>query len=81
MNQVDFAELAREFEPDLIFERSIGFLIYYFFTLMTRFGLSGCLSFYSGLFLFSNSKFLSNFYNLIKYYLGFSFLFILIYSA
>ena len=40
MNQVDNAELAREFEPDLTFERSIGSLTY-FFTLLTCFGLSG----------------------------------------
>ena len=69
-----------ELDLELGLERSIGSLTY-FFTLSARFGLSGRLSFYSGLFLFSNSKFLSNFYNLINHYLGFSFLFILIYSA
>ena len=49
--QVDNAELAREFEPDLTLERAIGFLNYYFFTLIARFGLTGRFGLSFGLFL------------------------------
>ena len=71
--QVDNAELAREFEPDLTLERAIGFLNYYFFTLTARFGLTGRFGLSFGLFLIFQLRALIilNVYTIIQEFLYF----------